>query len=541
MGWEEGSKEKVSLHSIVGAGIAALTGSNALEGAASAAATQIALGKMLDVLRDNDIDPTSEEGKALLQLASLAIGGAVGGGEGATIALSATQNNYLTHQERMEYLEAAKACNEGSSDACAVAADLEQRSNLRNEALYAACISANSANCTTELNKAKAALETQNEGGVQYAEWLRDNLTSLKDLKDSEGNQRALVTHTTSTDLIWKIDCALLGGCDTFSGLKALQESSPENRGEVLETILRHEAMRKGIDSIGGGAGVLGRIADIGIGVKDGIELALDYSSNWQKRQQLGTFDKDGSIIKANDYPLYETLERLPGVVWDDLTGYGKDIWTAGKSQVQGGPEWDIYDVYLIGNTKGRVAFDITTSILGPEMLLEKTGAAAAKLGSGVTARTAEDAGSLVGKASKVEPPPLPPVTSEGTANASTSPLLKDQLVNENLANIAAQDSRLAEVIKGSGTSNKNFPIGTGTAAEADALGRIWVGDGARLTSDQVTCPGCLVSADGTRIYRPPTAKPNTPTELAPTGVQANFQQLQNGAVISNGHLNITP
>ncbi len=40
------------------------------------------------------------------------------------------------------------------------------------------------------------------------------------------------------------------------------------------------------------------------------------------------------------------------------------------------------------------------------------------------------------------------------------------------------------------------------------------------------------------RIYLPPTAKPNTPSEYNPTGVQANFVQLNDkGQIISNGHL----
>jgi hypothetical protein len=128
-------------------------------------------------------------------------------------------------------------------------------------------------------------------------------------------------------------------------------------------------------------------------------------------------------------------------------------------------------------------------------------------------------------------------VTSEGTANAATVPGLTQQLVNENLTNIAAQDSRLAAAVNGNGTNGLNFPIGKGTSAEAASLGQIWVGDGARPMTG---VPGGFVSADGTRVYRPPAAKPNTPAKFAPTGVQANFQQLQNGVVISNGHLNIT-
>jgi hypothetical protein len=127
-------------------------------------------------------------------------------------------------------------------------------------------------------------------------------------------------------------------------------------------------------------------------------------------------------------------------------------------------------------------------------------------------------------------------VTSGGTANAATYPDMKNQLADENLAGIAAQDPRLAAAVNGSGTKNINFNIGQGTAAEADQLGKAWVGDGAKMTSDGTG----WVSADGTRVYRAPTVKPNVPVEFSPTGIQANFQQLENGKVISNGHLNVT-
>jgi hypothetical protein len=127
--------------------------------------------------------------------------------------------------------------------------------------------------------------------------------------------------------------------------------------------------------------------------------------------------------------------------------------------------------------------------------------------------------------------------TSEGTANAATYQDLKNQLTNQNLANIAALDTRLETAVYGDGSGSLNFSIGTGSATEADSLGQAWVGDGARPMNG---VPGGLVSADGTRVYRPPTAKPNTPTQYAPTGVQANFQLLENGVVVSNGHLNVS-
>lgn len=46
-----------------------------------------------------------------------------------------------------------------------------------------------------------------------------------------------------------------------------------------------------------------------------------------------------------------------------------------------------------------------------------------------------------------------------------------------------------------------------GTAAEADRLGKLWVGDGGKLVDNQKKCPGCWASADGSLIYRPPSPK----------------------------------
>ncbi|MFM5470337.1 VENN motif pre-toxin domain-containing protein, partial [Aeromonas veronii] len=127
---------------------------------------------------------------------------------------------------------------------------------------------------------------------------------------------------------------------------------------------------------------------------------------------------------------------------------------------------------------------------------------------------------------------------SSGAENAATYPKLKDDLIKQNLNNIAKLDPRLAEAVKGSGTTNPNFSIGLGTVADAERLGKVWVGDGGKLVENQKKCPGCWVSADGSLIYRPPVSKKS---QFAITGVQANFQILdKSGVVISNGHLNIT-
>jgi RHS repeat-associated protein len=94
-------------------------------------------------------------------------------------------------------------------------------------------------------------------------------------------------------------------------------------------------------------------------------------------------------------------------------------------------------------------------------------------------------------------------------------------------AKLAELVGTLRQAAKGKG----NFGLGTGTAEEAEELGKAWVGEGAKTASDGKT----LVSADGLRTYRPPSYKPNLEK------VQANFEQklTPGGRPYSNGHLDI--
>ncbi|MEJ7139167.1 hemagglutinin repeat-containing protein [Comamonadaceae bacterium SL12-8] len=140
--------------------------------------------------------------------------------------------------------------------------------------------------------------------------------------------------------------------------------------------------------------------------------------------------------------------------------------------------------------------------------------------------------------------------TANGTADAASGARLAEDLrhseLNAILNAIAVKDPRLAAAVRGGGdlaVSNRhgevNFGIGESTAGEADRLGKIWVGQDARFVSNQEQCPGCLVSSDGTRLYRPPAQKTRASSVLNPTGIQANFVTLRNGKVLTNGHLNI--
>ncbi len=143
MGWEEGSKERTALHGVVGAAMAALGGGNALEGMTGAVANQLAFNAMRGYLTDTlGMQEGSEGFNLLLQLGSAAVGAAVGGETGAVTALSATQNNYLTHQQQEMLKEELAGCaSAGDPSACreAALAEAMRQSRANDQEMVAAC------------------------------------------------------------------------------------------------------------------------------------------------------------------------------------------------------------------------------------------------------------------------------------------------------------------------------------------------------------------------------------------------------------------
>jgi len=112
--WAEGGTGRALLHGVTGAAIAALGGGDALEGVAGAAASQLASKAMLEYLREHEINPDSAEGRALMEMGSLAIGAAMGGGSGAAAALAGEQFNRQLHPDERQVIE--KLMEEGYSE-----------------------------------------------------------------------------------------------------------------------------------------------------------------------------------------------------------------------------------------------------------------------------------------------------------------------------------------------------------------------------------------------------------------------------------------
>jgi RHS repeat-associated protein len=94
-----------------------------------------------------------------------------------------------------------------------------------------------------------------------------------------------------------------------------------------------------------------------------------------------------------------------------------------------------------------------------------------------------------------------------------------------------AEFGELSGILRDAAAGKGNFGLGEATAQQASDLGKAWVGPNAKVASDGKT----LVSADGRRVYRPPTFKPSLGK------VQANFEQkaVRGGPPVSNGHLDI--
>ena len=93
-----------------------------------------------------------------------------------------------------------------------------------------------------------------------------------------------------------------------------------------------------------------------------------------------------------------------------------------------------------------------------------------------------------------------------------------------------AELAEMSGMLRTAARSKGNFGIGEATAAEANELGRAWVGEGYSVRSN-----GALVSRDGLRQYRPPSYKPRLGIR------QANLEsrQIPRGQWQSNAHIDV--
>ena len=105
-GWKEGSKEKNALHAVVGGIMSKLGGNGFLAGASAGLINEMVQKELSEMFKDPGMH---ELASALLgEVVSKLVGG--NAGVGASIANSATKNNYLTHEQYATMQKELDAC-----------------------------------------------------------------------------------------------------------------------------------------------------------------------------------------------------------------------------------------------------------------------------------------------------------------------------------------------------------------------------------------------------------------------------------------------
>ncbi len=100
-GWKEGSKEKNALHALVGGIMSKLGGNGFLAGASAGLINEMVQKELSEMFKDPGMH---ELASALLgEVVSKLVGG--NAGVGASVANSATKNNYLTYEQQKKYEE----------------------------------------------------------------------------------------------------------------------------------------------------------------------------------------------------------------------------------------------------------------------------------------------------------------------------------------------------------------------------------------------------------------------------------------------------
>ncbi len=106
--WSEGGRNKVLLHGLTGAAVAALSGGDVGKGALGAASAEVAKNAMLEYLQREGVDPRSAVFSTLMELGSAAVGGLLAGEAGAGSALMADRYNRQMHWD--QYLQELEVC-----------------------------------------------------------------------------------------------------------------------------------------------------------------------------------------------------------------------------------------------------------------------------------------------------------------------------------------------------------------------------------------------------------------------------------------------
>ncbi|WP_252513667.1 hemagglutinin repeat-containing protein [Xanthomonas arboricola] len=359
--WGNGGTLRVLSHAVVGG----LTGGT--EGALGAAAGTVAAPYLAEALEKAGINKAVAA--TLTGLSASALGAAAGGAAGGAAALNEVSNNYLGHQERMEYATALIACSKSGTQ-CERAEQLKALSEERNLALRGACSDPASGGCAEQKQLAAAAMQDQLDHAGEYTAWLAGHVPELVGLfnSDKDGSlTKDFVTHVTTADLGHKLACAMAGDCSN----QALA-SAAWNGSIPLSVATADSALRAALGMGAGTVGATGRVWEMVAGV---AELAKGMSPAGQVGQtidQLAYLWGNGYAATAEKN--FNDAKGALNAIKTGISGYAEDLAFAAYTNTHG--SWDIYDIAKAGAIGGKVSVDVL-SLVVPELYAGKGGVAA--------------------------------------------------------------------------------------------------------------------------------------------------------------------
>lgn len=213
-------------HALLGALLAEANGGKAGSGALAAGGGELAAKFLGDYYAKQNKGQLSPEQAEQVRVLGQAVGAMAGGLSaagisGATlgmgIAKNSVENNYLNHDERMEYLQATVICSDAGKD-CDIKENFERLSAERDYKLLMACQVPGSAACAEQRSLAKIALESHNSPIYkgEYDAWMAENADKLIAASKNAGSGVSLekiAIHSSTEDLQRKVYCSLVGEC----------------------------------------------------------------------------------------------------------------------------------------------------------------------------------------------------------------------------------------------------------------------------------------------------------------------------------------
>ncbi|PKV14977.1 filamentous hemagglutinin [Xanthomonas prunicola] len=359
--WGNGGTLRVLSHAVVGG----LTGGT--EGALGAAAGTVAAPYLAEALEKAGINKAVAA--TLTGLSASALGAAAGGAAGGAAALNEVSNNYLGHQERMEYATALIACSKSGTQ-CERAEQLKALSEERNLALRGACSDPASGGCAEQKQLAAAAVQDQLDHAGEYTAWLAGHVPELVGLfnSDKDGSlTKDFVTHVTTADLGHKLACAMAGDCSN----QALA-SAAWNGSIPLSVATADSALRAALGMGAGTVGATGRVWEMVTGV---AELANGMSPAGQVGKSIDQLAYMwGNGYAATAEKNFNDAKSALNAIKTGISGYAEDLAFAAYTNTHG--SWDIYDIAKAGAIGGKVSVDVL-SLVVPELYAGKGGVAA--------------------------------------------------------------------------------------------------------------------------------------------------------------------